>query len=216
MNPDQVDAIAREIRRYYLERKNASFGNAFRLTGHNANFSHWQKAAEVCIDLDATPETYVDAAFAYCRMSTGPYPNAMYGNSARAWYKMHTAGRSKTVSTQEKARSDGGAAAQRLNCDPALDALNGAIGFIKESLIRLTGTDEINETTLKYIGSMATGYAPFARVLLAYPSRDKTVKEFFGPEAYDAYVMNQSLYRAAEKLGYPIREILLWLNAPQL
>ncbi len=212
MSPDQVDAIAREIRKYYLERKSLLFGGSFRLTGRNAEFAHWQRAAEICIGLEATPETYVDAAFAYCRLSTGPYPNTMYGPCAKSWYLTYIKTRDGIKHAQDRANAAGRDPRFDPAASPHLDSLKSEIQFVKHSLIRLTGTSEVNEVTIEYINSFTTSYPAHVRALMGY--KNEKVKKFFGSEAYDNFVNSPGLQRAAESLGYPVREILLWLNAP--
>lgn len=211
MNPDQLDAIAREIRRYYLERKNSLYENTFKLTGKNAEFIHWQRAAQLCVELNATPEVFVDAAFSQCRNTFGPFPNAMYGPACRKWYREYTAARK----TYNKAKEE----AEQAGRDPMFDAENDSylidlkyeIDFVERSLLRLTGTKKINPVTIEYVNSLTTGYPAHVRVLLGY-GNDK-VKQFFGKDALEFYNKRPHMYRAAETLGYPIREILLWLNA---
>lgn len=212
MNPDQLDAIAREIRRYYLERKSALYENTFKLSGKNAEFVHWQRAAELCVELNTTPEVFVDAAFSNCRSSLGPFPNAMYGTACRGWYRDYTASRRTYDKAKQKADMEGKDSMFDSETDSYLIDLKYEIDLVNRSLIRLTGTKEINSVTIEYINSLTTSYAAHVRVLLGY-GNDK-VKQFFGKTALDFYNTRPHFYRAAQTLGYPIRDILLWLNAP--
>jgi hypothetical protein len=61
------------------------------------------------------------------------------------------------------------------------------------------------------LNSLTTSYPAHVRVLLGY-GNDK-VKLFFGEAALELYNTRPHMYRAAQTLGYPIKEILLWLNA---
>lgn len=213
MNSDQIDAVAREIRKYYIERKNAIYQNRFKLVGKNAEFIHWQRAAEVCLELNATPEVFIDAAFANCKNSVGPFPNAMYGPAVRGWYKEYTASRYKYKEAKQNAIDAGHDPVFDVDSNNFADDLRGEINLVRRSLIRLTGTSEINAQTIEYIRSLATSFPAHIRVLIGY--KDAEIKSLFGKEAYEFYTNKPYYFRAAESLGFPIRDILLWLNAPQ-
>jgi hypothetical protein len=212
MNADHIDAVAREIRKYYLERKNSAFSSKFKLRGNNAEFVHWQKAALLCLELNATPEVFVDAAFANCKNNLGPFPNAMYGQACRKWYTDYTASRVKFKQTVRDAEAQG---KDVMFGDEAANEhvynLKYDIELTTRSLIRLTGESEINATTIEYINSLTTNYPAHIRVLLGFGN--EKVKLFFGEEALNFYNSRPHMYRAAEILGYPIKNILIWLHA---
>jgi hypothetical protein len=210
MNQDQLDAIAREIRRYYLERKNSLYNKTFKLTGSNAEFIHWQKAAAVCVELNATPEVFVDAAFSNCRSTFGPFPNAMYGSACRGWYREYSSSRKNYNQAKQQAAQDGKDAMFDADTDTYTLDLKYEIELAERSLIRLTGTKKINDITIEYINSLTTSYPAHVRVLLGY--KNDKVKLFFGPAALEFYNTRPHMYRAAQNLGYPIKDILLWLN----
>lgn len=211
MNSEQLDAVAREIRRYYIERKSSLMGNNFKLSGKNAEFIHWQRAAALCVELNATPEVFVDAAFDQCANSLGPFPNAMYGTCCRAWYRGYMSSRKTYAKARQDAVNAGRDPYFDEEIDNSVDDLKYMIDLVERSLIRLTGTKEINATTIEYINSLTTSYPVHVRVLLGY-GNDK-VRKFFGAEALDFYNRRPHMYRAALTLGYPIKEILSWLNA---
>lgn len=211
MNADHVDAVAREIRKYYLERKNSAFSNKFKLRGSNAEFVHWQKAALLCLELNATPEVFVDAAFANCKSDIGPFPNAMYGQACRKWYTDYTALRHKYKQTVKETEDQGKDVIFGDQANEHVYNLKYDIDLILRSLIRLTGTSEINSTTIEYINSLTTSYPAHVRVLLGFGN--EKVKLIFGEEALNFYNIRPHMYRAAEILGYPINNILTWLRA---
>lgn len=216
MNPyefSEIDAIAREIRRHYIERKNQLFKGKFKLP-KNIDFSNWQKAAEVCYELGAPPEAYVDAAFSSCTMSTGPYANTLAGTAVKRWYKEHYAGRFSYREQKQKAAEANRDAMFDEDTNTYVSDLKYEILLVKRSLMRLTRTDEINEHTMEYINSLTTGYPVHVRVLLGY--KDPAVKDLFGQAALQFYTTRPQYIRAAQTLGYPIHEILLWLRSPQL
>lgn len=214
---DRIDAVAREIRKYYIERKSALFNGQFKIHKKFAEFRHWQEAALVCIELGATPETYVDAAFAHCGIPAGPYPNNMAGGAIRGWYGRYAHKPARTVQPTVGTNSADFLAGltagvnKSLPPSPAMITLKEDIDWTRRSLLRLTGTCNINATTIEYINSFTVSYPPHVRALLGYGN--EKVKKFFGSEALDIFIKNPAIYRAAEDLGYPIRDILLWLSA---
>lgn len=210
MNTEHVDAVAREIRKYFLERKNSSLSNKFVLKGNNAEFVHWQRAAELCIELNATPEVFVDAAFAHCRNSLGPFPNAMYGSACRGWYAQYTASRHGYKKAKKEAEESGQDAMFGDAANEHVYNLKYDIDLTLRSLKRLSGTSDINDITIEYLNSLTTGYPAYVRVLLGF--RNEKIKLLFGEEAYNFYISHPQMYRAAESLGYPIKNILTWLS----
>jgi hypothetical protein len=210
MERNRVDAVAREIRKYYLERKQVLFKQKFKLSEKHSDFFHWQRAAEVCIELNATPEVYVDAAFSYCQMPTGPYPNAMYGVAARKWYAAYNNGRTDLLQSRQKSEEAGRDFMFDEENDVSVLNLKADIEYVNRSLLRLLGSSAITDSAIEYLASIMASYPPHVRVLLA-PGNEK-VKKFFGKYALEYYMKNPRAHRAAEILGYPIRDILLWLN----
>jgi hypothetical protein len=210
MNNEQIDAIAREIRQKYLEKKRSLYNDTFKLKA--VDFVHWQKAARLCVELDTTPEVFVDAAFSQCRNTLGPFPNAMYGPACRNWITEYTAARKAYRKAKDEAIQAGRDPFFDESSDSSVIDLKYEIDFVERSLTRLTGTKKVNPVTIEYINSLTTSYPAHVRVLLGYG--DAKVKMFFGKAALEFYNTRPHLYRAAMTLGYPIKEILLWLSAP--
>jgi hypothetical protein len=210
-NQDHVDAVAREIKKYYVERKNSAFNKKFKLHGKHAEFTHWQRAADLCLELQATPEVFVDAVFDGCKSPLGPFPNALYGNMARKWYQTYIANKSGYTQAKKELESAG----TDVMFGDALNIhtynLKYDVELVHRSLIRLTGTSEVNSVTIEYINSLTTSYPAHVRVLLGFGN--EKVKLFFGEEALNYYNARPHMYRAAEALGYPIKKIIVWLNA---
>jgi hypothetical protein len=209
MNDDRLDAVAREIRNNYIEKKRSLYNDTYKVKA--GDFVHWQKAALVCEELNASPELFVDAAFSQCRNTLGPFPNAMYGPACRNWYKEYTASRKAYRQAKDEAELAGRDPMFDAESDSNVVDLKYEIDFVERSLLRLTGTKKINDVTIEYVNSLTTSYPAHVRVLLGY--RNDKVKLFFGKTALEFYNTRPQMYRAAQTLGYPIREILLWLNA---
>lgn len=209
---DQIDAVANVLRTSFLQRKNKYFKSKYNLPGQYNLHAFWLKVAERCIAANADPDDFVEASFQYSTMSSGPYPNMMNSDAAVSAYKKHTAGRNDII----KARAASTDAGRDHLFDPntSVHVLNmrADIAYVTNSLIRLTGTAEVNDVTIEYINSYTTSYPPYVRVLLGF--RNPKVKLFFGEEANRFYLNHPGMVTAAETLGYPIRDILLWLNAP--
>lgn len=212
MDQLRVDAVARDLRRYYIERKNSIFNNKFKMNPKQAEFMHWQRAALVCLELNAAPEVFVDAAFAHCTLSTGPFPNALYGSAARGWYKSYVAGKNALIKAQEKATQNGKELGYDEESDPNVISLRSDLEFVKRSLTRLKGNAEIDARAMLYLESLMVSYPPHVRVLLGF--KNEKIKNFFGKEAYQYYMQNPGMYYAAEQLGFKIKEIVAWLSAP--
>lgn len=212
MDPHEIDAIARELKQCFVERKTALYKRGYRMHPNHANLDNWRRAAVFCIELKATPSLYVDAAFAQCTLDLGPFPNMMCGSAAAGWYKSYRVGRADI----ERAETRSAATGRNVSFDPELspDLLNlrADIDLVKVSLLRLTGTQQINEQTLPYISSFNTSYPPYVRVLLGY--QDARVKKFFGQLAKDFFLLRPGMIEAARTLQYPIIDIIKWLNAP--
>jgi len=56
MNDDRLDAVAREIRNHYIEKKRSLYNDTYKVKA--GDFIHWQKAALVCEELNASPELF--------------------------------------------------------------------------------------------------------------------------------------------------------------
>lgn len=85
-DPHYQDAVAREIRKEFFAQKTALMGKTYRPHANQRSFVFWQRAAAQAIRLGAPPDAYVRAAFAHCRLSTGPFPNALAGQAAARWW----------------------------------------------------------------------------------------------------------------------------------
>jgi hypothetical protein len=136
----------------------------------------------------------------------------MYGPACRNWITEYTAVRRAYRKAKDEAIQAGRDPFFDESSDSNVIDLKYEIDFVERSLTRLTGTKKVNPVTIEYINSLTTSYPVHVRVLLGYG--DAKVKKFFGKAALEFYNTRPHLYRAAMTLGYPIKEILLWLSAP--
>ena len=83
------DAVAREIKKAYTERKSRLLGRPWKPSSRHQAFKLWQNAADKALELNAPPEAYIYAAFKHCRMSTGPFPNNLGGAAAAGWWRQY-------------------------------------------------------------------------------------------------------------------------------
>lgn len=91
MNPD-LEILATEIKKLFIRAKNRkreqrSGGRytPYKLAPRHNKKDVWLAAAQICWDMRVSPDTLIDAAFAYCTFPDGPFPNQLTGKAARAW-----------------------------------------------------------------------------------------------------------------------------------
>lgn len=204
-----LDILAADIKKIYLERKNSLMNGRFKLSGEYASHSHWLKAAAVCKELGASPEGFIKAAFSYCNLKTGPYPNGFTGTCARNWYRQYASARQEHIVEEDPTLLTREFAEEQE--DESVTDLRLDIDYVKRSLMRLTGRSTVDAVTLPYLASMSNSYMPYVRALLGHG--DPNIKRYFGAAALTHFHKYPGVVRAAEKLGYPIANIISWLSA---
>jgi len=200
----RLDAVANEIKKYFEEQKKSIF-SSYSPKYKKADYSHWLKAAALCDELKVTSEVFVDSIFRYWgNSSVGPTPNSLYGPVARGCVTKYL--QSKKASEVHNATT-----VNNSESSPAEEDIRAQIELVKRSLTRLKGNSNLDSLGIQYLSSTMTSYPDYIRVLMV-PFNEK-IKLLFGDEAKEFYLTNPAAFRAAEKLGYPIRNILLWLSA---
>jgi hypothetical protein len=81
-----VDCIAQNIRRYFVEGKTQQYGKPYRPQAKFNQPERWHAAAEICIDLKADPYSFVRSAFLYNTVPGGPFYTQLCGNAIRKWF----------------------------------------------------------------------------------------------------------------------------------
>jgi hypothetical protein len=84
-----VEATAELIKGHFARMKADQQGKPYRPHERFRKYELWVAAAEMCNELKADPFDFVRAAFTYCTVPGGPFPQMLCGNAARHWYKDH-------------------------------------------------------------------------------------------------------------------------------
>lgn len=81
-----IDYTAQQIRKYFVESKTQQQGHAYRPQPKFNRKEFWTAAAEICIELQADPYSFVISAFLGCAVPGGPFPNQLCGSAIRKWF----------------------------------------------------------------------------------------------------------------------------------
>lgn len=207
---DRAQAVAKALKKYYIAEKNRILPDTYKFAKRHDKFANWKSAAIQCIKIGADPATYIRAAFALSGLKTGPYPNSLGGPAALNWYRKYT----RSIVTDNLLSEE---AIEQINKRPSeliqyvdTETLAEEIKQLRRTLLRLTGTWETCEETLKYLNKFSFPLAPYLRVLLAYPN--ETTRERFGSEALEFFYQHPNMVLAAKKLNYPMQDIIKWLE----
>jgi hypothetical protein len=199
-----IAPMADSIRKAYIEQKSHMLGGAAGKIGkRHDKAGHWRRAAEQCLRLKADPESYVRACFLFCNMSTGPFANMLGGSAAKMWYEKFQHLISKDGKTKKQ---DGENVSQAVD----REGLAWQITAAREAMVRLSGSCAPIPINIDWVCRWSTQVEPHVKILLAYP--DDRARERFGKDAYAILISSPNVVAAAEKLGYPIEDILVWLQ----
>ncbi len=83
------DAAAELLKRYFNAAKSEQRGQAYRPAARYRTYELWAAIADLCIELKADPYDFVRAAFLYCAVPGGPFPQNLAANCARRWYEQY-------------------------------------------------------------------------------------------------------------------------------
>lgn len=78
--------MARCLRDRYVQRMTSNLRRPYILPAKFKDMAMWLKVAETCKNLNAHPDTFIDAAFAECGSPNGPFVSALYGAASQRWY----------------------------------------------------------------------------------------------------------------------------------
>lgn len=214
-DPRHIEALARELKKEFILAKRRRLGKVYKPSKRHDRFDYWRRAAEQCYELSAKPQDYVAAAFEQCKMSTGPFPNAMFGPAARGWWRSYVNIRPalKAVRDMEK---EAGVKCLDSNFPSGQELeLGRDIQQIRELLVESCGTWKLTEATLQKLRSRAFPIEPWARVLLTWTSSggDPEVGARYGVETLEFLHARPNVLNAARILGFPMNDILQWLQS---
>ena len=207
------DAIAREMRKAYAERKSRLLGRKWKPNARHQSFAHWQRAADQALRLDAPAEAYIYAAFAYCKMSTGPFPNNLAGPAAVGWwseYMLHNPGYREERKQLEEAGADPNLVS---GVTPAITEIKQDLQHLRTSLFRMTNEKDwppLGPKSLRVVRSEMLPMRPHMRMILSYP--DDVVLKYYGKEILQNFERRPEILRAMQTLGFDTLELLQWLR----
>lgn len=200
-----LDSTGAEIRRLYILNKERILGEGKGKPSSRFDTpANWRKAAARCLELKADPESFVAASFAYCNLSTGPFANMMGGRAVKSWYASYV---SKLGEDPANKTKDGESISEAVIRQEISDKIKDA----RRTMIRSTGNFLPEGENLDWICAWSNKMDPLIKVLLAYP--DERARDRYGGETYEKLTANAAMVSAIRKLGYPIDEMLTWLDS---
>jgi hypothetical protein len=206
------DAVAREIKKAYVERKSALIGRPWKPSSRHQSFALWQKAADQAISLNAPAEAYVCAAFRNCRMSTGPFPNNLGGPAAHGWWQEYVKQNPGYREEREQLDAQGIPDANAMTI-PAVAEIKADLQHLRSALYQMTGEQTwppLGPKSLEIVLSEVLPMPPHMRLILAYP--DERLLQYYGREMMENFEKRPDILRAMQTLGYDLIEIISWLR----
>jgi len=203
--PQRLIAVANALKKYYVEEKRVKSPGYTALHRKHDSREYWNKVARQCITLNADPATYMKAAFLKCTQETGPFPTSLGGPAAAYWYKSYINTIGKKVEDKKPGESLGEAVERQ--------ELSDKIKQLRLTLKRINGSWLPIPANVEWLLRYSSPVEPYLRVLLCYPVEEVRIR--YGVEAHQFLAERPQLIHAAKKLGFPIDEILLWLNQNQ-
>lgn len=176
--------------------------------------SVWVAAARLCLELGAHPVSFVEAAFEQCRLSTGPFPNMLRGQSMRYWWKQYLANRPVLDAVTKICDAKGLKGLDTELTNNYVVQLQQDILNIRKILKETTGTWKLTLDNLSILQRPTFPTTPYLRVLLTWTESggDDIIKQYFGQQALDMFTKRPNLENAARLLGYPMTHIIQWLR----
>lgn len=89
LDPD-LDALANDLRKMFVAAKSDQLGKSYKMHDRFRNIALWYAVAQKCKDLNADPQDFIEAAFNYCSVAGGPFPQNLATRAMDRWYKALT------------------------------------------------------------------------------------------------------------------------------
>src|SRR4051812_7282423 len=81
-----VDTLSNTLKKLFSQAKSNQMGRKYSPHARFKNPAIWHEVAKKCIELQADPLEFIEAAFMYCSASGGPFPQNLASNAAVRWY----------------------------------------------------------------------------------------------------------------------------------
>ncbi len=85
LDPD-LDGIATKLKKAFAEAKTAQQGAKYRPHERFRKIELWYAVARKCQELKADPDDLIEAAFTFCSVPGGPYPQNLPTRAMDRWY----------------------------------------------------------------------------------------------------------------------------------
>lgn len=182
LDPD-LDGIATKLRKAFAAAKTDQMGSSYKPAERFRKIELWYAVAKKCRELNADPEDLIEAAFRFCSIPGGPFPQNLPTGAMNRWYAEFL----RVSGGQPKAGQT--VAQQRL------------ASLIQESLITTMRLAQANNKRIRDIlldeNLMRLDICPaYVRVLLL--PKDQGVVEKWGQKARTDIRTNPRLMQALE------------------
>lgn len=205
---DDVRRLGRTIRQLYIDEKSRVLGKPYKPSGRHDRQENFQKAAALCIELEADPLDMIQAAMRYCGMKGGPFPNALGGPAMRGWYQMHLLALGVGPRTRQTVKDGKTIETIVYACDMDLKM---DLEIVQSVFKHSTGsTDPHHPGNLALLRDPFNEFIPSARCMLGCFDAETLTR--FGEEILDYFARFPNYQAAAERMGYPMPDILQWIK----
>ena len=186
----ETEATAELIKKHFNQLKSEQIGKKYNPHARFRKYELWIAAAEVCNDLEAGPYDFVRAAFLYCNIPGGPYPQNLCTNAVRIWYSEY-----KKLAPQTDGMAVG-------------DIYKVEIGTLVRNAYRMLNMAKRTprDFLLDVYGTPTHIVPAYIRVLML--PKDAAVRQKFGSEARAEIIGNRQLLRVLTAMGFD----LTWLE----
>lgn len=200
-----VDRVAQVIRKAYTKKKRMLLDKRY-TPDRTVKPEAWDRAAEVCISLNADPLDYVQACFDGCRNKAGPYANALGGTAARAWWKSYVG---DLVERPLPLTDEGDTDSISLVVTKADERLEAMLKVAVSFMMNRTGHCEPTEENMYTLRMQMFSIPSLARVYFGY--RDRVVMDLWAEEARMFILSRPDIEAAARRRPeFPIKELMSW------
>lgn len=187
-NQDELDveSVANEIRLAFFELKRKQQNKPYRPSSRHDKWEFWMKAARKCIEHNADPNHWVEAAFRYNKISGGPYPHTIGGRQAVRWYDEF---RRNHILSEEY--SD----------DPVEQYVKSLFELAQMLFYHRTGSMEVSDN-IETLKNPFVKIDPWVRVLMA-PFNEEVVN-LYGDAGWVDLKSSPHIYNALKNLGHDL------------